>query len=495
VILYTCQKIFLKQNQLGVKMTTQEDILEFQQTAAALEKLAANPDAFNDAYKAFLESSAERFEAALAKAGIADYCHLICRFFCRKQCGAQCRKFCPQPNNNEVNAAEILAFTKTIVPLFKDEAVIKRFLDIMEAGDVGKWSELLKSYKLEQFCYQLCVLLCSWRCKKRCTLLCPAKPLITRIGSIPISQINALGHASGPSIPPFYVAPPNPAAGYGDHPFGGAIWLMGVFNMPTAVEYLVEVSSTGPGGTYNPILVAPQLGYDNVPPQPPPPPVAEPLVGPPWNTPRSRTQSIGPDPGWFKISELTDSDGGRFATGEKTLLMWPSPLPDGVYYLRLRVRDALMNTRVSSPQVVRLDNTGPFPLPRPTITLQLQKPDGSRLPLKCGKVRKGEGVIVVTIHAFDPNMSQIAVTARGNSGLSVPVVDTSSTPLSKTYNGNIADQGYVVPTEFLWDPWNDPNIVPCCYLVYVEVWDRAILNNTFSGGHYNAGWEAIEIGF
>jgi hypothetical protein len=291
------------------------------------------------------------------------------------------------------------------------------------------------------------------------------------------------------------VAPPNPAAGYGDHPFGGAVWLMGVFNMPTAVEYLVEVSSTGPGGPYSPILVGPQVGYDDVPSQPPPPPVPEPSSGPPWNFKRTRVQSIGPDPGWFKISELTDSDGGRFPTGEKTLLMWPTSLPDGVYYLRLRVRDALMNTRVSSPQVVRLDNTGPFPLPRPVIKLQLQKPDGTRIPLKCGKVRKGDGLIVITIQAYDPNMSQIAVTARGNSGLSVAVVDTSSTPLSKTYNGNIADQGYMVPTEFFWDPWSDPNIVPCCYLIYVEVWDRTIINNSFSGGHYNAGWEAIEIGF
>jgi hypothetical protein len=91
-------------------------------------------------------------------------------------------------------------------------------------------------------------------------------------------------------------------------------------------------------------------------------------------------------------------------------------------------------------------------------------------------------------------MSQIAVTARGNSGLSVPVVSITATPLSKTYNGNIADQGYVVPTEFLWDPWSDPNIVPCCYLVYVEVWDRTIINSSWNGGHYNAGWEAIEIG-
>ncbi len=207
-----------------------------------------------------------------------------------------------------------------------------------------------------------------------------------------------------------------------------------------------------------------------------------------------RTQSGGADPGWFKINELTDSDGGRLTTGEKTLLMWPTSIPDGSFYLKLRVRDAAMNVRESSPQVVRLDNTGPFPLPRPTISLQLQKKDGTRTPLKCGKVRKDDGLIVVTIHAYDPNMSQIAVTARGNSGLSVPVVDISSTPLSKSYNGNISDQGYTMPTEFLWDPWSDPNIVPCCYLIYVEIWDRTIINNSYGGGHSNSGWEAIEIG-
>jgi hypothetical protein len=471
------------------------NLQELLQTAEAIEKLASNDAAFKAAHAAFMENNAERFEAALNEAGISEFCHLICRFFCRKHCIGRCRKFCPQPPRGEVNEEEILAFTKAVMPLFRDEAIIRRFLDIMDSENVDAWNEEIRRLNLEAFCYQLCTFLCSWRCKRRCFDLCPQKPLITRIGSIPISQINPMGYGSGPSIPPFYVAPPNPPAGYGDHPFGGEVWLMGVFNMPTATEYLVEVSSTGPGGPYSPIIVGPQLGYDNVPPQPPPPPVPEPLVGPPWITPRSRTQSIGADPGWFKINELTDSDGGRFTTGEKTLMMWPTSTPDGVYYLRLRVRDALMNTRVSSPQVVRIDNTGPFPLPRPTITLQLQRPDGSRVPLKCGTVKKGEGLIVVTIHAYDPNMSQIAVTARGNSGLSVPVVDTSSTPLSKTYNGNIADQGYVVPTEFLWDPWNDPSIVPCCYLVYVEIWDRTIINNTYTGGHANAGWEAIEIGF
>lgn len=472
---------------------TQSDIQELRQSAEAIEKLAANPAAFNEAHSAFVVGDAAKFEAALNRAGIATFCHIVCEFFCEKHCVWLCRKFCPHPPQGEVNAAEILAFAKAVAPLLRDEGVIRRFFEIMDAENVDAWNDEIKKRHLDAFCYQLCVLLWSWRCKKRCHKICPPAPLITRVGSVPVSQIDALGYGSGPSIPPFYVAPPNPAAGYGDHPFGGAVWLMGVFNMPTAKEYLVEVSSTGASGSYSPILVGPQVGYDNNPAQPPPPPGAPPPGPPPWIVQRTRIQSVGVDPGWFQINELTDSDGGRLTTGEKTLLMWPTSTPDGVYYLRLRVRDGV-NTRVSSPQVVRLDNTGPFPLPRPVITLQLQKPDKTRVPLKCGKVRKGEGLIVVTVQAYDPNMSHIAVTARGNSGLSVPVVDITATPLSKTYNGNIADQGYMVPTEFLWDPWNDPNIIPCCYLVYVEVWDRAILNNSYNGGHYNAGWEAIEIG-
>ncbi len=469
------------------------DVQELRQAAEAIEKLAANSAAFAEAHAAFMAGDAARFEAALNQVGIAELCHVVCRFFCKKHCVGLCRKFCPRQPQGEVNLAEILTFAKAVAPVFRDEAIVRRFLEIMAAENVEAWNEEIKKHRLEAFCYQLCILLCSWRCKKRCHKVCPPKPLITRVGSIPISQIDAMGYGSGPSIPPFYVAPPNPAAGYGDHPFGGAVWLMGVFNMPTATEYLVEVSSAGPGGPYSPILVGPQVGYDNNPAQPPPPPGPPPPPPPPWIVMRTRSQSGGVDPGWFKINELTDSDGGRLTTGEKTLMMWPTSTPDGVYYLRLRVRDGV-NTRVSSPQVVRLDNTGPFPLPRPIITLQLQKPDKTRVPLKCGKVRKGDGLIVVTIQAYDPNMSRIAVTARGNSGLSVPVVDITATPLSKTYSGNIADQGYMVPTEFLWDPWSDPNIVPCCYLIYVEVWDRAILNNSYTGGHYNAGWEAIEIG-
>ena len=245
---------------------------ELRQTAEAIEKLAKDPAAFNEAHAAFTANDSAKFEAALDRVGITQFCHIVCRFFCRKSCVAVCRKFCPQPQQGEVDAAEILAFAGAIGPVLRDESIVKRFLDIMDREDVDAWNAEIKKRKLEAFCYQFCIFLCSLRCRRRCHLLCPPLPLITRVGSIPISQIDALGFGSGPSIPPFLVGPPNPPAGYGDHPFGGMVWLMGIFNMPTAKEYLVEVSSAGPGGPYNPILVGPQGGYDQVPPQPPPPP-------------------------------------------------------------------------------------------------------------------------------------------------------------------------------------------------------------------------------
>lgn len=478
---------------------------EIQQTAEAIEKLAANPKAFGEAYAAFVAGDAAKFGAALNQVGISDQCRSVCRFFCSKRCAGVCRKFCPRPVAGEVNAEEILSFAKAVGPLLRDQAFVKRLCDIIQAGNVEAWNQEIEKNKLQPYCHQLCTLMCTECCKKHCHKVCPAEPLITRVANIPITRIDAvgpgIGFGHGPDALLAGLVPGDtPATGVGDHPFGGDVELWGVFNFPTATEYLVEVS-TAPGGPYSPILVGPQFGYDYIdptsglssqPPPPVPPDPPQPLGNIEYT--RSRIQSGGVDPGWFQIDQIQDSDGGRTTTGEKVLLTWPTSPPDGVYYLRLRVRDAALTTRVSSPQVVRLDNTGPFPLPRPIITLQLQKPDGTLVPLVCANVRKGDGLILVTVQAYDPNMSKIEVTAQGNSGLSVPVVSTTAVPLTKTYNGNIHDQGYVVPTSFLWDPWSDPNIVPCCYLIYVEINDRAIINGSWSGGHNNSGWQAIGIG-
>ncbi|MBI3998607.1 MAG: hypothetical protein HY355_06200 [Armatimonadetes bacterium] len=153
---------------------------------------------------------------------------------------------------------------------------------------------------------------------------------------------------------------------------------------------------------------------------------------------------------------------------------------------------------MSAPQVVQTDNTAP---PTPVISLELKTPTGQLKKLKCGQVKKGDGLIRITVQAFDPNFSRLSVAAQGNSSLSVPIVAVPegsvgpAVPLSKTYNGDLTDTGYPVPTSFLWDPWSDPNIVPCCYVVRIDIWDRTVINNSWGGGWHNAGWEAIEIGF
>jgi hypothetical protein len=465
------------------------DLSELRETAEAAAALAANPDAFKEAADAFLAGDATRFEAALVKAELVDRCPLICRFFCWKHCVGVCSRFCPEPGHAP-DAREMLEFAQHLAGLMKDEPAVEGLLAAISSGNADEWKAAITRLKLGRFCHQLCHFLCSVRCRRVCRHLC-ARPLITRVGSIPVDQITPLGFGNGPGLPPFHVGAPDFVA-TGNHPFGASVWLMGVFNFPAATQYRLQVADL-PGGPYTAIDGVPVPGYN----QNPVPPPTNIYLPPPGRLP------VPASGGWYNISEIPSSDGGPLGNNEKTLMYWPSAtVADGVHYLRLQVRDAVLTTRVSSPQIVVIDNSGPFPLPRPTISLELQKPDGTVSPLKCGKVKKGQGLIRVTIHAFDPNLSGVSVTARGNSGLSIPVEGIplplfpggAVVPLSKTYNGNLAEQGYPVPTSFVWDPFNDPRFVPCCYLVYVEVNDRTILNDHYSGGHYNAGWEAIEIG-
>ena len=286
----------------------------------------------------------------------------------------------------------------------------------------------------------------------------------------------ALG--TGPACPLSRCRLRHPAAGVGDHPIGASSWLMGVFNFPAATQYKVEfsTSATGPWAA----ISEPVPGYSSM-----------------W--PRidvTRFPSGGGDPGWYDIADIPLSDGGNSTAGEKTLVYWTTPT-DGLYYLRLRVRDGATE-KVSAPRAVRVDNTAP---PTPVIKLELKTPAGELKPLKCGKVKKGDGLIRITVEAHDDNFSRLSVAAEGNSSLSVPIVavpEGSAGPpvaLSKTYNGNVADTGYPVPTSFIWDPWSDPRIVPCCYVVRIDIRDRAVLNNAWGGGHGGSGWEAIELGF
>ena len=462
-------------------MSTNEDGLQdLFEIARAAARLAQDEGAFKAAAAAYEKEDASAFEAALAQVELQDDCRWICRFFCVKACGRICTSFCPE-RPGRVTVAEMRDFALALAEITKDQRAVKRFLAIIEKEDAAAWRTEIKKRQLERFCHQLCRFFCAQHCRKKCRLLCPPRPEITRVSSIPVSQFTAAGFGNGPSIPPFQVPLPNPPAGVGDHPIGGSSWLMGQFHMPTATEYKVEVAAA-PGGPYTPIA-EPVYGYNGFP--------------PPWPWP-TRVPSGGGDPGWYAIADLFDSDGGADAIGEKTLVFLTTP-PSGIYYLRLRARDGVTE-RAGAPLKVVVDNTGP---PTPVIGLELLKEDGSREKLVCGKVKKGSGLILVTVEAHDENFSSLSVAAQGNSSLSVPVVGVplamwpggAAVPLSKTYNGNLADTGYPVPTSFVWDPWSDPQIQehPCCYVVRIDIWDRTVINNAWAGGHGNSGWEAIEI--
>ena len=448
--------------------------------ARAAERLAQDEQAFKAAADAYAEQDASAFEAALAAVGLQDDCRWVCYFFCEKGCVRVCSSFC-RDRPPKASVTEMREFALALAELVKDKRAVKRLEGIVEKEDAAAWRAELKKRELERFCHQLCRFFCWHHCRHVCRRLCPPRPEITRVSSIPVSQFTVQGFGNGPSIPPFQVPLPDPPSGVGDHPIGGSSWLMGQFHMPTAVEYKVEVAGAA-SGPYTPIA-EPVYGYNGFP--------------PPWPWP-TRVPSGGIDPGWYKIADLFDSDGGPTATGEKTLVFWTTP-PDGIYYLRLRARDGAVE-RVGAPLKVVVDNTAP---PVPVIQLELLKDDGSREKLVCGKVKKGSGLILVTVEAHDPNFSRLSVAAEGNSSLSVPVVGVplalwpggAPVPLSKTYNGNLADTGYPAPTSFVWDPWADPLIQehPCCYVVRIDIADRAVINNAWAGGHPNSGWEAIEI--
>ena len=462
------------------------DLDELRETAEAGAALAQDPEAFKEAFEAFQASDQPRFQAALDRVKLGERCRVICRLFCQKRCGAVCRLFCPD-RQEPVDAKEIREFAIALAKLTADEGALKRLLAIIAAEDVKAWQEELKRLELGRFCYQLCHVLCRTRCRRKCHELCPPAPLITNVGSIPTpSQVGAQGFGNGEGVPPANVPFPNPAGGVGDHPFAGTPTVKGIFNMPTATQYKLEISDS-PSGTFNEIAV-PVVGRNYI-------------SSFPWVVSVTRNPSGGADPGWYDVSAIADSDGGPNAIGEKRLLDWPTgALADGIYYLRLRVRDGGGTERVSAVQVVQTDNTAP---PTPVITLELLTPAGDLELLKCGKVKKGSGLIRITVQAYDPNFSTLSVAAQGNSSLSVPVVavpegsppGTLPVPLAKTYNGNLADQGYPTPTSFIWDPWSDPRIVPCCYVVRIDIRDRALSSNVWAGGHGNAGWEALEIGF
>jgi hypothetical protein len=134
---------------------------------------------------------------------------------------------------------------------------------------------------------------------------------------------------------------------------------------------------------------------------------------------------------------------------------------------------------------VVVDNTapiGPAPGGRPGITIR----QGDRTLDCCETVKRENGPLTITVEATDDNFSELAVSLKGGCGVGVSI-------FYKAYNGNLADTGAPAPgIDIVWDPWA-AGVDPCCYVVFVDIYDRAIVNNSYSGRHANSNWHSITI--
>lgn len=438
-------------------------LAELRESGEVIGTLAANPDAFREAVAAFRADDAERFQSVLGTVAALDRCHHVCRWICSKHCVFVCRKLCGAiEGTRELDVDEMLEFARVTERLAKDEKLLLRFLAAIDAEDDKAWKALVERLKLQRYCHQLCHWLCGVRCRRACERLCPPPPMITKVAHIPTNQISAAGRAAGPSVPPGHTPPDDKPAGEGDHPFGGYAHIEGNFlGVAGATHYRVEWAPA-PGGPWTPVVAA----MDDLK-----------LVGPPWTfVSYLRTPDAG---GWYAVADIG-------LLGPTQLTDWQTPSPDGLYHLRLTARNGGGTEFASALVPVLVDNTGPvgpeLPGNRPGIEIR----QGDRTLACCETVTRDGGPLTIAVEATDDNFAVLGVSLLGGCGVSVPI-------FSKTYNGNLADTGAPAPGIAIpWDPWA-AGVDPCCYVVWVEITDRAIVNNSLAGRHAATNWHSLTI--
>lgn len=460
------------------------DIERLEAFREALETLVKNPEQFKKAAEAVEKRDGEAFQSVLSRVGILKYCKWVCRWYCFKIWGYSCTWLCPpieKPTKPTVD--EMLGFAEATLNLTKNKRAFKSLFEAFKRQDARRFQSILKEYKLERYCRQFCGWFAHFYCREICRLLCPTEPLITHIGRIPIAQFTGDNYANGPSTPPALTDAPNPAAGRGDHPFGGKTNIKGLLSIKNPKEYKIEYA-TDPLGPWT-LIVANVPDFFPTPLQP---------------------YTRSPSAGWYRVPYTPGppQDGmGNGSEGQTYLTDWDTPGGTGVYYLKLTVKNS-MNFEFESPIVkVHIDNEKPKineVTPGIELELSLKKPDGTVVPLKCcGEVKKGEGLVQIRFQAWDENFSKYNLDVRGACSLSIPIKEKDPVtgvlkPVSRTYGGNTTDEGEKAIREVLWDPWADPQIVkPCCYIVYLTIWDRAVVDNAWDSRHWNHAWTSIQI--
>jgi hypothetical protein len=169
---------------------------------------------------------------------------------------------------------------------------------------------------------------------------------------------------------------------------------------------------------------------------------------------------------------------------------WQTPMvPNGLYYLKLTVRNPLLFEFESPVVAVRVDNilpSGPSGPPAPVVLTMSQA--GRKL-ICCDPdsvVTRGGGPITIHIEGIDPNFSSLSVDLYRGCSKSFHI-------FGKTYNGITSDEGAPAPgIDIAYDPWA-AGVEPCCYVLFLRIWDRAIVDNFWSGGHENEVWHELRI--
>ena len=180
---------------------------------------------------------------------------------------------------------------------------------------------------------------------------------------------------------------PNPRPGVGDHPIGGSSWLMGVFNMPTATHYLVEV---GPS----------PLGFVDARDRP------DRGVKHGSADRRIRTHAVTAPARrsrWYEVADIFLFGRWCSPVGENASLL--ADPGDGLDYLRLRVKDG--GEREGELAARRAGRQHGAPAQR-CRDGELVTPSGEAKPLKCDQVKKGDGLIRITVKASNPTSATSA---------------------------------------------------------------------------------------
>ena len=287
-------------------------------------------------------------------------------------------------------------------------------------------------------------------------------PIIQTVGSMDVGDINPVtGLANGPAVLAGFTAQ--------DSPFGGVVIITGhIGNAPdissgaTKLKYRVEVSDNG-GLSWQRVANSFTLKRDQ-------------LLNGVWSDLPDISQSVDVDD-WYEYQEdLTDGLGNAmiFPVGN-VLARWNTGGLSGVWRLRIRAKDPSVvgPEWISNVVTVKLDNTAPG------AAITITSGGGACADFTIGDVISGT-YSATDLH-FGSLRLEVAPALGGSFTSPAPLPAGPTMPLTRSYAGG-------VPTGGEAGNWSlDTTGMPRCgYVIYLHVWDRAIINSGFIGHHMPA---------